>query len=96
MGVVPHASNIHGSAGHGETSGQLVECHTNSLLLMCAWLMIVTHSVGGDNRLETLTHRPLNLRSLYFMSDRNDGQKIGARATRKRSVSYDDSWRLSE
>ena len=52
---------------------------------MCAWLIIVTHSVGGDNLLETLTHRPLNLRSLYFMSDRIDGQKIGARATRKRS-----------
>ena len=58
---------------------------------MCAWLMIVTHSVGGDNLLETLTHRPLNLRILYFMSDRIDGQKIGARATRKRSISYDDS-----
>ena len=35
--------------------------------LMCALLITVTHSVGGDNLLETFTHRPWNLTSVYFI-----------------------------
>jgi hypothetical protein len=39
---------------------------------MCALLMIVTHSGGGDNLLETFTHRPLNLTIVYFINHHSE------------------------
>ena len=49
---------IHRPSFFSNNFGVLNEVISVSLHQMFALLMIVTHSVGGDNLLETFTHRP--------------------------------------